>query len=299
MRFKTSRPGVHSVILESISDLLPNNRVLDVGCGTGRLSLMCARIADHVHSIDMSEQAIALARIAAQVCNISNVTFQTLDADDLPKGEYHVVLLSEVIEHLSNPVATLSSLNECLIEGGLLVVSCPSFINFRGDIWMLLQETFDLLMSPSDVRNVYPHHMREWAETTNFSIEHQIGLYYDWAWTEDASTDMKRRIRLAIRDKGEGVEAWCNVPTRFEAMDEFIETQVLYHSELVKYWIDENLLMLTHDWSVPVIAPEICSDENEFLIDLGTYLQDRQIYYSKISPINNMGAGIVYLLRKF
>lgn len=298
MRFLTSRPGVHSVILECISPMLPKAQVLDVGCGAGRLSLMCAKSAAHVIGIDMSLQAINLAKQVSKVSGIDNVHFEVREAGEVPEKKFHIILLSEVIEHLEDPAGTLHRLRNNLNDEGYLVVSCPSFINFRGYIWMILQEIFQLLMSPSDVRQVYPHDMQRWAEDTGFSIERQYGLYYDWAWGKDSMVDLKQRIRLAISDKTAEIEAWNNIPIKFDALDDCLESNLKYHQELLKGWNDKGFLQITQDWSLPVTAPEACEGDKKLFDEMKTYLKDKQIHFSTQSPVNSMGAGIAYLLRK-
>ena len=57
-------------------DLKPGERVLDVGCGTGRHSLELARRGFEVHGIDISERFIEIARSAED----SSATFERVDA---------------------------------------------------------------------------------------------------------------------------------------------------------------------------------------------------------------------------
>ena len=65
------------------SIILPGEKVIDIACGTGALSLAMARSADHVTGIDLSEEMIATARRTAQRRGIPNVSFSLLDATDL------------------------------------------------------------------------------------------------------------------------------------------------------------------------------------------------------------------------
>jgi len=284
--------------MENIHHLLPQNNVLDIGCGAGRLSLMCARYAKSVTGIDMSRNAIELAKTASDASRINNVNFETRNIDDLPNRRFDIILLSEVIEHLENPEQILKKLSNHLEGRGVLVVSCPAFINFRGSIWMVLQELFQLLMSPSDLRQIYPHHMSKWCGDAEYVIERKIGLYYNWAWAQDAVDDLKQRIRLAFRDKKRENQNWSSIDINFEALDQFLEEQVPYQERMMCFWINNGFLLNTQDWSIPIVNPQACVREPRLLQEMTVYLRDRLMYYSQVAPLNEMGAGIIYFLRK-
>ncbi|HCM60067.1 MAG TPA: hypothetical protein DIS74_06805 [Bacteroidales bacterium] len=63
--------------------ILPGEKVIDIACGTGALSLTMARNAGHVTGIDLSEDMITTASRTAQRRRVSNVSFSLLDATDL------------------------------------------------------------------------------------------------------------------------------------------------------------------------------------------------------------------------
>lgn len=63
--------------------ILPGEKVIDIACGTGALSLVMARSAGHVTGIDLSEDMITTARRTAKRRGVSNVSFELLDATDL------------------------------------------------------------------------------------------------------------------------------------------------------------------------------------------------------------------------
>lgn len=70
-------------------NLVPGDRILDVGCGPGRHSLELARRGFSVHGVDISETFIDLAN--AQ--NVSGATFSRLDARELSfQAEFDAVI---------------------------------------------------------------------------------------------------------------------------------------------------------------------------------------------------------------
>lgn len=75
---------------------LRGKRVLDVGCGDGRLSFVCAREGATVFGIDPEEEEIAAARDETPAELRRRVLFEVADAAqiELPKGEFPLALFS-------------------------------------------------------------------------------------------------------------------------------------------------------------------------------------------------------------
>ena len=71
-------------------------RVLDVGCGDGRLALAVARFASSVDGVDPDGESIGAAQQAARKAGIRNVRFSVGAAQQLPypDGKFDLVVLS-------------------------------------------------------------------------------------------------------------------------------------------------------------------------------------------------------------
>ncbi len=86
------------VELATIRDLvdLAGSRVLDVGCGDGRLSFACASEGAEVLGIDPDEDSIALARGETPAELKRRVRFEAAHAHEieLPRGEFDLALFS-------------------------------------------------------------------------------------------------------------------------------------------------------------------------------------------------------------
>ncbi len=76
----------------------PGKRVLEIGCGTGDLSILCAKSGATVVGVDISENAINIARQKAQEAN-SNASFEVGDIENLPfeNRSFDLVLDREVL----------------------------------------------------------------------------------------------------------------------------------------------------------------------------------------------------------
>jgi len=87
--------GVEIATIRELVDL-NGLRVVDVGCGEGRLSLACARDGAYVFGLDPDEDSIASARKQLPRALRGRVRFAVGDAAqvELPKGEFDLALFS-------------------------------------------------------------------------------------------------------------------------------------------------------------------------------------------------------------
>lgn len=91
--------------------LRPDDRLLDVGCGPGTISVDLARRLGEgsVVGIDRSDEVLAGAAELALAAGVDNVEFRGCDVMDLPfePGSFDVVHAHQVLQHLVDPVGAL------------------------------------------------------------------------------------------------------------------------------------------------------------------------------------------------
>jgi glycosyltransferase involved in cell wall biosynthesis/2-polyprenyl-3-methyl-5-hydroxy-6-metoxy-1,4-benzoquinol methylase len=100
--------------------------VLDVGCGTGiMITLPLASIGYRVTGIDIDGDSI---EAGCRVNPYPNAAFRRGDAGTLAAAgeQYDVVIASEVLEHLTDPLAFLRTLRGLLTRDGILVLTTPN-----------------------------------------------------------------------------------------------------------------------------------------------------------------------------
>ena len=106
--------------------LEPGQRLLDVGCGPGTVTVdLAARVAPGVVvGVDTSAAVLGLARATADAAGARNVTFQEADATSLPFADdsFDVVHAHQVLQHLSDPVAALREMRRVTRPGGYVAV---------------------------------------------------------------------------------------------------------------------------------------------------------------------------------
>jgi SAM-dependent methyltransferase len=126
----------NAIRLRELRDVA-TGRLLDVGCGKGRF-LAAARDAGwQVLGVEFSPTSAAAARLAHGVDVVSG------DFLEAPlEGDFDVITMWHVLEHLPDPAAAIGRAAELLRPGGRLVVSVPNVDSLQarlgGERWFHL-----------------------------------------------------------------------------------------------------------------------------------------------------------------
>jgi SAM-dependent methyltransferase len=128
-----SQASVVDALLEHILPMAPGLAArlgagidaLDVGCGAGRALLLLAETfpASRFVGVDLSEEAVDLARAEAARRELANVRFEARDVARLGEREsYDLVLAFDAIHDQARPADVLRGVFEALRPGGLFLM---------------------------------------------------------------------------------------------------------------------------------------------------------------------------------
>ena len=120
-----------SLIIQKTKNILKSNyKVLEIGCGTGIVSLGIAAQAESVVAVDISPKMIAVAKEKAAKLSIDNVDFQIADGYSLPyeNNMFDVVILSNILHIVKEPGSLLTEVSRLLKHDGLLVTATDCYL---------------------------------------------------------------------------------------------------------------------------------------------------------------------------
>lgn len=102
----------------------PDDKVLDVGCGPGRLSLSLAEITGHVTGIDLTPQMLEQAKALQAECGMANIEWLQGDILPMPFADetFSLVVTQATFHHLANPGAVLAEMIRVCTPHGRIVV---------------------------------------------------------------------------------------------------------------------------------------------------------------------------------
>lgn len=120
----------------------PGMRVLDVGCGTGDVSLLVRELVGeegYVVGVDRAPEALAAARSRFAARGIGNAALVEADLEAfVPEGRFDAVVGRLVLMHLSDPAAVVRRLREAVRPGGKLCfvdIVLPTVPLFNAGRW--------------------------------------------------------------------------------------------------------------------------------------------------------------------
>jgi len=117
-----------------ICEMVKGDRVLDIGCSQGIAPIILAREGRNVTGVDIEQDAIdfASSRRSEELETVQEkLDFVCDDFLNIDFGsrKFDSIILGEVLEHLSDPIAFVEKSHKLLVPDGTLIVTVPFGIN--------------------------------------------------------------------------------------------------------------------------------------------------------------------------
>lgn len=189
-------------------NIKPGDRVLDVGCGTGRHACEVFRtLGADVAGIDLNMEDLRKAALTLYLLDDTSDgswIISRADATKLPfkDSSFDVVICSEVLEHIPDNRAAIAELVRVLKEGKKLVVSVPRFLPER-ICWAL---SSDYHNEPGGHIRIYKKRellsLLEGASTKCWSVRYKHALHAPYWWLKclvGHKNDKSRSVKLYKR----------------------------------------------------------------------------------------------------
>lgn len=119
----TSPGQTWQALAEGMIALLAGKRIVDLGCGNGRLARRLAASGNEVTGVDNSEEQIRLA-LSAQSDSPARPRFvlAPMEHTGLPDASFDLAVISQALHHASDPAATIREAHRLLAPGGRVLV---------------------------------------------------------------------------------------------------------------------------------------------------------------------------------
>ncbi len=155
----TSPGQTWQALAEGMIALLTDKRIVDLGCGNGRLARRLAASGNLVTGVDSSEEQIRLARKESHGDNPSYL-LRSMETTGLPDASFDAALLSQSLHHAADPAGAIREAYRLLAPGGRLLIL--DLLGHEED-WMRTRfGDFWLGFSESD--------LKDWTEAAGFRI---------------------------------------------------------------------------------------------------------------------------------
>src|SRR5712691_3461170 len=170
--------------IERRSGGLAGKRTLDVGCGGGILAEALARAGAKVTGIDLSDKALAVARLHQLESGV-DVDYRLSAAETLAAeapASFDVVTCMELLEHVPDPASTVAACAKLVKIGGLAVLSTINR-NPKAYLFAVIGGEYVLRLLPRGThdyaRFIKPSELAAFGRSASLEPDDLVGMTYN------------------------------------------------------------------------------------------------------------------------
>lgn len=163
---------------------IPEQTVIDVGCGGGILSEGLARLGAKVTGIDLSEDLIDVADLHGLEAGVQ-VHYQKISAEEMAEQNpavYDFVTCMEMLEHVPDPAAIIAACAKMVKPGGMVFFST---LNRQPKAYLLavFAAEYLLRMLPKGTHDyktfIKPAELSQTARAAGLELQGLVGISYN------------------------------------------------------------------------------------------------------------------------
>jgi ubiquinone/menaquinone biosynthesis C-methylase UbiE len=172
----------------------PTDKILDVGCGPGSITIDLAVVASQGEVIggDQAAGVVQQAQNLAEERQVKNVSFQQMDGNQLPfdDGAFDIVYCHQTLQHVGNPVSLLKEMRRVTKKGGVVAVRDCDYKAFAWfpehpglDRWM---SVYQKIAKANGAEPNAGRYLPSWAREAGFASEDVQFSWSVWNYQEEA-----------------------------------------------------------------------------------------------------------------
>lgn len=169
----------HREVLKLLETFNKEQRLLEVGCGNGRLLVAIVELGFDAVGIDVSSEAIAR-------CHEKGLRAECVDVGEgIPYDEQFDICVSvEVIEHILDPYHFLAQINKSLKPGGLAILTTPNFGYYLWQWRYLRGESPSQIQNPLHIRFFTATYLSDISRPQGFTVLEMYSPVQRFRWAE-------------------------------------------------------------------------------------------------------------------
>ncbi len=225
--YEDVRPGYPAELIRDVIDLSgleDNNRVLEIGCGTGKATRPFAERRYELVCLDIGADLIAVARESLK--EFPNVSFVTEAFEEWePEGKFNLII-SATAFHWVDPKVRYLKASEVLKSNGFLAIFSNQHVRKDEGFFAESQRLYDKYYVPLTTNR--PTHATDFPGVEAF----QDPIKRVYPWTQAYSSE--QYIKLLGTYSGHIALSEENKRLLFEGITNLIETK--YNGRITKYY---------------------------------------------------------------